>query len=62
MTISTLIDLNPTELNQYPFMISFDKCNGHCNTANDLPTKLCVTSETKEINVEVFNIQYLIED
>ena len=24
----TLIDLNPAELNYYPFMISLDKCNG----------------------------------
>ena len=28
MIILTLIDLNPAELNYYPFMISLDKCNG----------------------------------
>ena len=26
-----LIDLNPVELNYYPFMISLDKCNASCN-------------------------------
>ena len=25
------IDLNPIELEWYPFMISLDKCNGSCN-------------------------------
>ena len=41
MTRPTLIDLNPAELNQYPFMISLDKCNRGCNTADDLSTKIC---------------------
>ena len=27
----TLIDLNPIELNYYPFIISSDKCKGICN-------------------------------
>ena len=27
----TLIDLNPIELNYYPFMISLDKYSGSCN-------------------------------
>ena len=31
MAESTFIDLNPIELNYYPFMISLDKCNGSCN-------------------------------
>ena len=26
-----LIDLNPIELQYYPFMISLDKCSGCCN-------------------------------
>ena len=31
MVRPTLIDLNPVELKDYPFMISVDKCSGSCN-------------------------------
>ena len=41
MTGPTLIDLNPVELNYFPFMISLDKCNGSCNAADDLSMKRC---------------------
>ena len=41
MARPTLIDLNPTELNYYPFTISLDKC---------------VPSETKGVNVKVFDM------
>ena len=41
MCRSTLIDLNPIELNNYPFMISLDKCNGTCNVFDDLSAKIC---------------------
>ena len=27
----TLVDLNPVELKQYPFIISLDKCTESCN-------------------------------
>ena len=46
MVRPTLIDLNPIEINYYPFMISLDKCNGSCNAADDLSIKLFVPSET----------------
>ena len=36
-------------------MISLDKCNGGCNVVNDLSTKICVPSETKDKNVKVLN-------
>ena len=39
-------------LNDYPFMISLDKCNGRCNVV--FP-EICVPKKTKAINVEVFN-------
>ena len=52
----TLIDLNPIELIYYPFMISLDKCNGSCNVADGLSTKICVPSETNDVNA----ISYLI--
>ena len=51
----TVIDLNPFELNNYPFMISLDKCSANCNAAYDLSTKICVPSKTKDINVKLFN-------
>ena len=43
----TLIDLNPVELNYYPFMLSLDKSNRICNVVDDLSMKTCITSETK---------------
>ena len=49
----TLIGLNPVELNYYPFIISFDKCNESCIV---LSLKICVPKETKNINVKVFNM------
>ena len=52
----TLIDLNLVALEYYPFMFSVDKCSGSCNSANDLSTKKCVASKTKDINVKAFNI------
>ena len=52
----TFIDLNPVELNYYPFMISLDKFNGNCNDVDDLSTKICVSSETRDLNAKVFNM------
>ena len=37
-------------------MISQDKCNGGCNAVDDLSTKICVSSKTKDINVKVFDM------
>ena len=53
MVRPTLIDLNPTELIHYPFMISFNKCTGSCNV---LSLKICVPKETKPLNVKVFGM------
>ena len=57
MTRPTLIDLNPVEVNFYPFMISLDKCNGICNTVDNLSMKICFPSEKmlKCLNVKIFN-------
>ena len=49
----SLIDLNPIELNYYPFMINLDECNGGWKAANNLPTNIWVPSETKDVNVTV---------
>ena len=53
---STLIDLNPIEINYYPSMIGLYKCNGCCNVVDDLSTKICFPGEAKDLNVKVFNI------
>ena len=52
----TLIDLNPAELNYYPFMISLGKCNWSCNAVDELSKKICVPSKTKDENVKIFNM------
>ena len=49
--LPTFIDLNPFELNHYPFMISLGKCNGNCNVVNDLFTILWVPNKTKFVCV-----------
>ena len=53
MVRPTLIDLNPVELKYFPFMISLNKCIGSCNV---LSPKIYVSKETKDINVEAFNM------
>ena len=47
-----LINLNPIELSYYPFVISLDKCSGSCISVDDLSTKICILSKTKDINVK----------
>ena len=56
MAKPTFVDLNFVELNSFPFMINLDKCNGSCNVADELSTKICVLSKTKVVNVTVFNM------
>ena len=53
MVWPTLIDLNPAELKNYPFMISLDKCIGSCNV---LSPKICIPKKTKDINGKAFNM------
>ena len=52
----TLIYLKPIELKYDAFMINLDTCNGSCNVVDDLSTKICVPSKTKDVNVKVFNM------
>ena len=51
-----LIDLDPAGLKYYQFMNSLGKCSGSCNSSNDLSTKRCVPSKTKDINVKAINM------
>ena len=37
-------------------MISLDKCNESCNFVDDLSTKICVPSKTKDRSFKVFNM------
>ena len=46
MVRRTLIDLNPVELEYYPFMISLDKCTG---SGNVLSAKICVPKGRKDV-------------
>ena len=51
-----LFDLNHVELIYYPFMISLDKYNESYNAINDFIYKIHISSYTKVLNVEVFNM------
>ena len=37
-------------------MVNLDRCNGSCNTLNDLSSKICVPGNTEDVNLNVFNI------
>ena len=50
MTRLTLTDLNPTELNYYPFLITADRYNGSGNVVDDLPAKVYGLSKKKRCN------------
>ena len=39
--IRPTVDLNSVEHIYYPFMISLDKCNGNCNSVDDLYKNMC---------------------
>ena len=51
MTRPTLIDLNPDEYNHGlyydPFMFNLDRCNGSCNTLDDLSYQTEYVFQTK---------------
>ena len=55
----TLIDLNPDELHNHPFMISLDRYNGSCNTFDGLNGRICVMSKTRVIDLKVFLMRTL---
>ena len=56
MTRPTLIDLNSVEVNYYSFISILGKYNGICISVDDLSVKICVPTETKDVNVKVFNM------
>ena len=56
MIRSTPIDFNSAELNYYPFMVSLGKCSESLNSIDDWYTKIWILTETKGINVNLFNM------
>ena len=52
----TVIDLNSVDHDYFLLRVSLDKYSGSCNAADGLPTKICVPSKTKDINIKVFNV------
>ena len=40
----------------YPFADNLGKCVGNCNTFDDLSNRVCVSNETENLNLNVFNI------
>ena len=49
-------DLNPDELHFYSFIVSLDRCDGSCNTADDPFGRICVPNKIEHINLKVFNM------
>ena len=53
-------DWNPDECNQglpyNPFAVKFDRCNGSCNTHDNLYREICVPNKTEDVNLSVFNM------
>ena len=37
-------------------MITLDKCDGNCNTFNDISNKICVPNKTEDVNLSVFDL------
>ena len=52
----TLIDLNPSELLYYPFVVSLYRCNGSCTIFDHLSGKICVPNITEDMDIKVFNM------
>ena len=60
MVQPTLINLHSNKYNQefhcYPFAVKLYRCVGSCNTLNDLSNKVCVSNETEDLNLSMFNM------
>ena len=60
MTQPSRINLHPKECSQklcyYPFGFNLDRYAGSCNTLDDLCSRVCVSNETENLNLHVFNM------
>ena len=52
----TLVNINPYETLFFLFTVSAKKCNGSCNTIDDLYARVCLPNKVKNMNVTVFNL------
>ena len=51
-----LVDLNPNELRYYPFVVNLDRCDGSCNSLDDLSNRIYVSNKTEDLNAKVINM------
>ena len=51
-----LINLNRDELHYYSYIISLERCDGSCDTAEDPFCRMCVSNKTEGVYLKVFNI------
>ena len=60
VTPPTLLNLQPNECSEEfdycPFAAKLDRCDGSCNTHNDLSNKVWVPNKTEDSNRSVFNM------
>ena len=56
LTRPTLFDLNSVELHYCPYMVSSDRCDGSCNTFDDLSSRIFVPNKTEDENLNVVNM------
>ena len=47
-------DLNLDILYYYPFIISMNRCDGNCNTIEDLFGRICIPEKIEDVNLKVF--------
>ena len=38
------------------FNVNLDRCNGSCNTLNDPSIRICTSSKTKDVNLNIFSV------
>ena len=43
-------------MSYYPFMVNLDRCNGICNTINNIHGRIPVSNKTEVVNLSAFNI------
>ena len=51
-----LFDLNPEELYCFQLVASLYRCNGCCNTLDDLSSRICVAHKTEDVNFNAVNM------
>ena len=52
---SILIDLKSNKL-YYSFMVSLNRCNGTCNTLDDLSNGVFLPSKIEDVNLNIRNM------